>query len=194
MALRVSGKNIDVGDALRQRLTERLSDVVAKYFDGGWSGHVTVARDGSGYRSECMVHLDSGVNLQAHASEQEANASADAAVEKVEKRLRRYKQRVKDRHVHGGPNGVAMAAQSYILAPVPESENEDELEGWSPTVVAEQVTRLRSLSVADAVLELDITGAPVVVFRHAGHGRVSVVYRRPDGHVGWIDPAAEEAH
>lgn len=194
MALRVSGKNIDVGDALRQRLTDRISDVVAKYFDGGWSGHVTVARDGSGYRSECMVHLDSGVNLQAHGNEQEANASADVAVEKIEKRLRRYKQRMKDRHGHGGPNGVGMAAQSYILAPVPESENEAELEDWSPTVVAEQVTRLRSLSVADAVMELDITGAPVVVFRHAGHGRVSVVYRRPDGHVGWIDPAAEEAH
>ena len=194
MALRVSGKNIDVGDALRQRLTERLSEVVAKYYDGGWSGHVTVAREGSGYRSECMLHLDSGVNLQAHGAEQEANASADAAVEKVEKRLRRYKQRVKDRHAHGGANGVAMAAQSYILAPVPDSEAEEELEGWSPTVVAEQVTRLRSLSVADAVLELDITGAPVVVFRHAGHGRVSVVYRRADCHVGWIDPAAEEAH
>ncbi|MFG1359994.1 ribosome hibernation-promoting factor, HPF/YfiA family [Xanthobacter pseudotagetidis] len=189
MALRVSGKNIDVGEALRQRLTDRLSEVVAKYFDGGWSGHVTVAREGSGYRSECMLHLDSGVNLQAHGSEQEANASADTAVEKIEKRLRRYKQRIKDRHVHSG-NGATGAAQSYILAPVPESETEEALEGWSPTVVAEQVTRLRSLSVADAVLELDITGAPVVVFRHASHGRVSVVYRRPDGHVGWIDPAA----
>ncbi|MEP9350047.1 ribosome-associated translation inhibitor RaiA [Xanthobacter sp. KR7-225] len=199
MALRVSGKNIDVGEALRQRLTDRLSEVVAKYFDGGWSGHVTVAREGSGYRSECMLHLDSGVNLQAHGSEQEANASADAAVEKIEKRLRRYRQRVKDRHGHGG-TGIAgtggdgtnpsEAAQSYILAPVPENETEEALDGWSPTVVAEQVTRLRSLSVADAVLELDITGAPVVVFRHASHGRVSVVYRRPDGHVGWIDPAA----
>ncbi|QRG08277.1 ribosome-associated translation inhibitor RaiA [Xanthobacter dioxanivorans] len=196
MALRVSGKNLDVGEALRQRLIERVSEVLAKYFDGGWSGHVTVTRDGSGYRSECMLHLDSGVNLQAHGAAQDANSCADSAVEKIEKRLRRYKQRLKDRHGHGNGGGDYegdYAAQSYVLS-APESDVEEELEGWSPTVVAEQVTRLRSLSVADAVVELDITGAPVVVFRHAGHGRVSVVYRRADGHVGWIDPATEELH
>lgn len=194
--LRVSGKNMDVGEALRQRLADRVAEVLTKYFDGGWSGHVTVCREGSGYRSECMLHLDSGVNLQAHGSAQEPTACADAAVDKIETRLRRYKQRLKDRHGHG--NGApAHEAQSYILAPAPEAESEEELEGWSPTVVAEQATRLRGMSVADAVLELEITGAPVVVFRHAGHGRVSVVYRRPDGHVGWIDPAAmskEDAH
>ncbi|ABS67279.1 ribosome hibernation-promoting factor, HPF/YfiA family [Xanthobacter versatilis] len=193
MALRVSGKNIDVGEALRLRLTERVSEVLAKYFDGGWSGHVTVSRDGSGYRSECLLHLDSGVNLQAHGSAQDANSCADSAVEKIEKRLRRYKQRLKDRKGHG--NGADdFAAQSYVLSAAPEAETDEELEGWSPTVVAEQVSRLRSLSVADAVVELDITGAPVVVFRHAGHGRVSVVYRRPDGHVGWIDPTGEDLH
>lgn len=193
MALRVSGKNIDVGDALRARLTERVSEVLAKYFDGGWSGHVTVSREGSGYRSDCMLHLDSGVNLQAQGSAQDANSCADSAVEKIERRLRRYKQRQKTRHATNEVD-EGSAAQSYILSAVPESETEVELDGWSPTVVAEHVTRLRTMSVADAVVELDITGAPVVVFRHGGHGRVSVVYRRPDGHVGWIDPAAEDVH
>lgn len=193
MALRVSGKNIDVGDALRARLTERVSEVLAKYFDGGWSGHVTVSREGSGYRSDCMLHLDSGVNLQAQGSAQDANSCADSAVEKIERRLRRYKQRQKTRHATNEVD-EGSAAQSYILSGVPESETEVELDGWSPTVVAEHVTRLRTMSVADAVVELDITGAPVVVFRHGGHGRVSVVYRRPDGHVGWIDPAAEDVH
>jgi len=194
MALRVSGKNIDVGDALRARLTERVAEVLSKYFDGGWSGHVTVSREGSGYRSECMLHLDSGVNLQAQGNAQDPNSCADSAVEKIEKRLRRYKQRIKDRHPTHAATGESFAAQSYILEGAPESEIEEASDGWSPTVVAEQVTRLRTLSVADAVVELDITGAPVVVFRHAGHGRVSVVYRRPDGHVGWIDPSAGEVH
>lgn len=199
MALRVSGKNIDVGEALRHRLSDRITEVLSKYFDGGWSGHVTVAREGSGYKSECMLHLDSGVNLQAHGAAQDANSCADAAIEKIEKRLRRYRQRVKDRHGHGnaaGANGV-FAAQSYVLDMPEVDAEEEELEGWSPTVVAEQATTLRSLSVRDAVVELEITGAPVVVFRHAGHGRVNVVYRRPDGHVGWVDPAAfssEEKH
>lgn len=199
MALRVSGKNIDVGEALRHRLSDRITEVLSKYFDGGWSGHVTVAREGSGYKSECMLHLDSGVNLQAHGSAQDANSCADVAIEKIEKRLRRYRQRVKDRHGHGNAastNGVS-AAQSYVLDMPDVDAEEEELEGWSPTVVAEQATKLRSLSVRDAVVELEITGAPVVVFRHAGHGRVNVVYRRPDGHVGWVDPAAfssEEKH
>ncbi|MGR7994242.1 MULTISPECIES: ribosome hibernation-promoting factor, HPF/YfiA family [unclassified Xanthobacter] len=193
MALRVSGKNIDVGDALRARLTDRVSEVLAKYFDGGWSGHVTVSREGSGYRSDCMLHLDTGVNLQAQGSAQDANACADSAIDKIERRLRRYKQRQKTRHATTATD-ESFAAQSYILSGLPESETEAEFDGWSPTVVAEQMTRLRSMSVADAVVELDITGAPVVVFRHGGHGRVSVVYRRPDGHVGWIDPAAEEVH
>ncbi len=197
MALRVSGKNIDVGEALRHRLSDRVSEVLGKYFDGGWSGHITVAREGSGYRSECMLHLDSGVNLQAHGNAHDANACADVAVEKIEKRLRRYKQRLKDRHGHGHSNGMdASSAQAYVLAPATEAETDEVVEGWSPTVVAEQVTALRRMTVADAVVELEITGAPVVVFRHAGHGRMSVVYVRPDGHVGWIDPAAfaEEKH
>lgn len=197
MALRVSGKNMDVGEALRARLTERVSEVIGKYFDGGWSGHVTVSPEGSGYRSECLLHLDSGVNIQAQGTAQEANACADSAVEKLEKRLRRYKQRkmrLKDRLSAASVADENSKAQSYILSGVPESETEEELDTWSPTVVAEQVTRLRTMSVADAVVELDITGAPVVVFRHGGHGRVSVVYRRPDGHVGWIDPSAEEVH
>lgn len=199
MALRVSGKNIDVGEALRARLTERVSEVLAKYFDGGWSGHVTVSREGSGYRSECLLHLDSGVNLQAHGNAQDANACADSAVEKIETRLRRYKQRkqrLKDRQSAATVADASLKAQSYILSGVPESQeaHDEALDAWSPTVVAEQMTRLRTMSVADAVVELDITGAPVVVFRHGGHGRVSVVYRRPDGHVGWIDPSAEEVH
>ena len=197
MALRVSGKNIDVGDALRQRLSDRVSEMVGKYFDGGWSGHATVCREGSGYRSELLLHLDSGANLQAQGNAQDPSACADAAMDKVEKRLRRYKQRLKDRHGHGnnGHDGEGYAAQSYVLEAAPV-EAEEELEGWSPTVVAEQVTRLNTLSVRDAVVELEVTGASVVVFRHAGHGRVSVVYRRADGHVGWIDPSAtaEEIH
>lgn len=192
MALRVSGKNIDIGEALRERLTQRVSEVLGKYFDGGWSGHVTVSREGTGYRSECMLHLDTGVNLQAQGVDQDVHASADAALERIERRLRRYKERKVRLKERTPPMAQAIAAQSYVLSPAPEEESEEQLDSWSPTVVAEQTTHLRPLSVADAVVELEITGAPVVVFRHAGHGRISVVYRRADGHVGWIDPAADQ--
>ncbi|MBS9477082.1 ribosome hibernation-promoting factor, HPF/YfiA family [Ancylobacter radicis] len=191
MPLRVSGKNIDVGEALRQRVAERVAVAMEKYVDGGWSGHVTVAREGSGYRSDCALHLDSGTVLQAHAGAQDPYASADAAVERIEARLRRYKSRVKRRPTNG-------EHASELLAPLMETapltvlsapdEEEDAMEGWSPTVVAEATTKLPRLAVSDAVLELDFTGASVLVFRHAGHGRINVVYRRVDGHVGWVDP------
>ncbi|CAA0086796.1 Ribosome hibernation promotion factor [Starkeya nomas] len=197
MPLRVSGKNIDVGEALRQRVSDRVAGAMGKYFDGGWSGHVTVAREGSGYRSDCALHLDSGTVLQAHADAQDPYASADAAMERIERRLRRYKSRIKRRALNGEGGALAETVPLTVFT-APDHEDAELIEGWSPTVVAEATANLPRLSVSDAVLELDFTGASALVFRHAGHGRINVVYRRGDGHVGWVDPPtsamAEEVH
>ncbi|ADH87686.1 ribosomal subunit interface protein [Ancylobacter novellus DSM 506] len=197
MPLRVSGKNIDVGEALRQRVADRVAGAMGKYFDGGWSGHVTVAREGSGYRSDCALHLDSGTILQAHADAQDPYSSADAAVERIETRLRRYKSRIKRRAANGEGEGLAETVPLTVFS-TPDHEDAELLEGWNPTVVCEATANLPRLSVSDAVLELDFTGAAVLVFRHAGHGRINVVYRRGDGHVGWVDPpvsaVTEEVH
>lgn len=97
MSFRVSGKNINVGAALRQRITERVDDATSKYFDGRYSGHATVGRDGFGFRTECAIHLDSGITLEAEALAADAYISADQAALRIEKRLRRYKRRLKDR-------------------------------------------------------------------------------------------------
>lgn len=197
MPLRVSGKNLDVGEALRQRVADRVAGAMGKYFDGGWSGHVTVAREGSGYRSDCALHLDSGTILQAHADAQDPYASADAAVERIETRLRRYKSRIKRRAANGESEGLDETVPLTVFS-APDHEDAELLEGWNPTVVCEATANLPRLSVSDAVLELDFTGAAVLVFRHAGHGRINVVYRRGDGHVGWVDPpvsvVTEEIH
>ncbi len=96
MSFRVSGKNIDVGEALRARINERIAEATAKYFDGGFSGHVTVGKEGFGFRTECVIHLDSGIMLEAEAIAADAYASADQAAVRIEKRLRRYKRRLKD--------------------------------------------------------------------------------------------------
>ena len=98
MSFRISGKNLDIGDALRERVNARIAEVLAKYFDGGYSGHVTVARDGFGFRTECAIHLDSGITLHTEANAADAYASADQAALLIEKRMRRYKRRLKDRH------------------------------------------------------------------------------------------------
>jgi ribosomal subunit interface protein len=189
MSFRVSGKNIDVGEALRSRINERIAEATAKYFDGGFSGHVTVGKEGFGFKTECVIHLDSGIMLEAEAMAADAYASADQVAERIEKRLRRYKRRLKN-HQAVGPDGFearAVAAPSYIIA-TPEHRDEDDITEFNPVIIAESTTALKRLSVSEAVMELDLTGVAVVVFRHAGHGRVNLVYRRGDGHIGWIDP------
>jgi ribosomal subunit interface protein len=198
MPFRVSGKNLDIGDALRERVNGRIAEALEKYFDAGYSGHVTVEKEGFGFRTECVIHLDSGITLHTEANAPDAYASADQAAERIEKRLRRYKRRLKDRHAarQNGANGNdafgTVDAPSYVIA-APQHDSEDDATEFSPVIIAETTTVLRRLSVSEAVLELDMTGAPVVVFRHAIHGRVNLVYRRPDGQVGWIDPPAVAA-
>jgi len=195
MPFRISGKNIDIGEALRTRINERVAEATAKYFDGGYSGHVTIGREGFGFRTECAIHLDSGITLEAQALAADAYASADQAALRIEKRLRRYKSRLKDHQTRADGHAVdrgTVDAPSYVIA-APEPDTEDEVIEFNPTIIAETTTALKRLSVSEAVMELDLTGTSVIVFRHAGHGRVNLVYRRPDGHIGWIDPPAMEA-
>jgi len=193
MPFRVSGKNIDLGEALRTRINERIAEATAKYFDGGYSGHVTVGKEGFGFRTECVIHLDSGIVLEADALAADAYASADQAALRIEKRLRRYKRRLKGHQTTRGDghaaNDITMDARSYIIA-APEGDADEEVTEFNAVIIAETTTALRQLSVSEAVMELDLAGCPVVVFRHAGHGRVNLVYRRSDGHIGWIDPQA----
>ena len=194
MPFRVSGKNLDIGGALRERINARIVESLSKYFDGGYSGHVTVEKDGFGFRTECAIHLDSGITLHTEANAADAYVSADQAALRIEKRLRRYKRRLKDHHAARANGGAAelsgIDAASYVLE-APSHDGEDEVTEFNPVIIAESTTVLKQLSVSEAVMELDMTGAPVVVFRHASHGRVNLVYRRPDGNVGWIDPPAQ---
>jgi ribosomal subunit interface protein len=196
MSFRISGKNLDVGETLRGRISDRIAQAMNKYFDGGYSGHLTLARDGFGFRSECAVHLDSKITLQAEGMAPDAYASADQAALRIEKRLRRYHRRLKDHRPERLDDRSAIDAASYVIA-APDHEDETQIDGFTPVIIAESTTRLKQLSVSDAVTELDMTGAPVVIFRHAVHGGINIVYRRADGHFGWIDPpaaASTEAH
>jgi ribosomal subunit interface protein len=191
MTLRVSGKSISVGDALRGRVSERTDEVLRKYFDGNYSGHITLSKDGFGFRTDCALHLDSGITLEAESNAADAYASADQALLMIERRLRRYKSRLKDRSARKAYAASAalaeMDAPSYVIeAPA----DDDEIAAYSPVIIAEATTSLKRLSVSEAVMELDLTGAACIVFQHGSSGRVNIIYRRPDGNVGWVDPPA----
>ncbi|HZE54091.1 MAG TPA: ribosome-associated translation inhibitor RaiA [Bradyrhizobium sp.] len=189
MTLRISGKSISVGDALRGRVSERTEEVLRKYFDGNYSGHITLSKDGFGFRTDCALHLDSGITLEADSNAADAYASADQALLMIEKRLRRYKSRLKDRSArkaHAASEALAgMDAPSYVIEAPAEG---NEVTAYSPVIIAEATTSLKRLSVSEAVMELDLTGANCLVFQHGSSGRVNIIYRRPDGNVGWIDP------
>lgn len=186
MPLRVSGKNLDIGEALRSQVSDRISSAIGKFFDGGFSGHVIVEREGAGFRTDCTLHLSSGVTLQAEGTAQDAYLSSDKAAERIEKRLRRYKRRLKDRVPANGRETEMMA---YVIqAPEDETVEEPAAGEFHPVVIAETRKSMKTQAVSEAVLDLDLTGAPVLVFRHAGTGRVNLVYRRSDGNIGWIDP------
>jgi ribosome hibernation promoting factor len=185
MGLRISGKNIDIGDALRGHVEGRVGDAIEKYFDGGYDGHITIEREGSGFRSDCTIHLDTGIVLRAEGAGQDAHQSFDLAAERIEKRLRRYKRRLKEHH--GAPRGEEEPAAAYIIA-APD-EDAEVAPGDTPVVIAEESTSLATMSVGHAVMALDLAETPVVVFRHAVHGGINVVYRRSDGNIGWIDPS-----
>src|SRR3954467_5114945 len=191
MTVRVSGKSISVGEALRGRVSDRTDEVLRKYFDGNYSGHITLSKDGFGFRTDCSLHLDSGITLEADSNAADAYASADQALLMIEKRLRRYKSRLKDRSArktYAAATAMAelMKAPSYVIeAP---AEGDEEVTAYSPVIIAEATTSLKRLSVSEAVMELDLTGAACIVFQHGSSGRVNIIYRRTDGNVGWVDP------
>ncbi|PYE87458.1 ribosome hibernation-promoting factor, HPF/YfiA family [Phyllobacterium leguminum] len=192
MSLRISGKHMDIGDAFRIRIEERIGEIVGKYFDGGYSGHVTVVKSGSRFSADCMLHLDSGAALQATGEAQDPQLAFDAAADRIETRLRRYKRRLKSHQVAN--NNSAYDDVIYrVMSPAPEEEDDDDAEvikDYAPTIVAETSVSLRTMSVASAVVELDLKDSPVLVFRNAGNDQVNIVYRRADGNIGWIDPSA----
>ncbi len=195
MTLRISGKNMDIGDALRTQVEGRVQAAIAKYFDGAVSGHVTIEPEGSGYRTDCVLHLASGVTLESSGIAQDAYAAFDQTAHRIEKRLRRHKRRLRDYSAHNG-KGSDLIQATYSVFEAPVDDTQDEVadgEDFHPVVIHEATKALLKLSVSEAVIELDLTGAPCLVFQHAGSGRVNVVYRRTDGAIGWIDPPTEQA-
>jgi ribosomal subunit interface protein len=182
MPLRVTGKNLDIGDVLRSQAEARINEVVAKYADGGYSGQVTVTKDGAGFRTDCTLHLGHGQDMHVTGEAGDAYASLSVAVERIAKQLRRNKRRRADH-----------TAQKASTVALPQAEGEDdevdvvETTAAGAAIVAEPVANAPTLSVLAAVSAFEEGKAPVMVFRNAGTRRVNVLYRRADGHYGWVD-------
>ena len=186
MQIQITGKNLDIGDALRQHVEMRLNDDVAKYFDGIVRAHVVVEKQKSAFDCEIVLHLTTGLTLAGNGNAGDAHAATDTASQHLEKRLRRYKRRLKSHHQARKEPVEAIPAAAYVLQ---SSEQEtEEPEDLNPVIIAESTANVSELSVGEAVMQLDFTSEPFVLFRNARNGSLNVVYKRKDGNVGWVDP------
>ena len=192
MQVQVTGKHVDVGEALRSRVTDELSTSIGKFFDRGGGADVVVSREGNAFKVDCAVTLASGQQLTTHGLGGDAHQAFDACIAKMEGRIRRYKRRLKDHHIQAVARQQETASY-FVLQPTDFEEDEEE----APTdgaafpeamVIAETETPVRTMTVSMAVMQLDLTEAQAILFRNAAHGGLSVVYRRADGNIGWIDP------
>lgn len=195
MQVSVSGKHVEVGDALRSRVSDEISTSIGKYFERGGGADVVISREGHSFKVDCAVTLASGAYLQSHGLGGDAHAAFAAALQKIESRMRRYSRRLKDHHLQALAKQAETASYFVLQAPV-DDEDEDlddgldgrAVNGDEPVVIAETERVVRTMTVSMAVLELDVSGSQTIVFRNVAHGGISVVYRRPDGNIGWIDP------
>ena len=161
------------------------SQLQQKYFEGTVHAHVTVEKQRVGFHTDCALHLSTGLVLQAEGMGYEAHPSFDQAASHLEKQLRSYKQRLRDHHRSRREPVRQVEAQSYVI---PAASEGAEPESAHPVIVAETGVQLPELSVGEAVMQLDISTRPFLLFRNGGHGGLNLVYRRPDGNIGWVDP------
>jgi len=199
MQLSVTGKQTEIGEALRRHIEASLGSILDKYFKTAIEAHVIVSKEAHLSRTEISIHIGRGIVVNARAAASEAYLAFDAAAERLAKQLRRYKRRLRARHEKGRePAGASERAMDYVLAPIEEDDAETaEAEGeeaetgdvnGAPAVIAEMSTELPSLTVGEAAMRMDLAEAPVLLFRNRSHGELNLVYRRTDGNIGWIDP------
>ena len=187
MSLRVSGKNLDVGNSLRTNIIDQIDAAVSKYFDGGYTGHVVLEKEGSTFKTECKIHLDTGIDLIANGAAMEAHPSFDLAAGRIEKRLRRYKRKLKDHRASNNSKGHKVPF--YVLEGPGDNIDENQSDEAAPAIIAENATTILTMTVSTAVMAMDLAEQDVYVFRNPDSGEINVLHKRDDGNIGWIDPS-----
>ncbi|MBZ0130338.1 MAG: ribosome-associated translation inhibitor RaiA [Rhodobacteraceae bacterium] len=191
MKYQVSGIHIDIGDSLRAHVEASLGDVVAKYAQRPTDAHIAFSKDSSEFVCESTVHLSTGLTAQARAHAFEIYDAFDKCCDKIEKQMRRYKRRLKNHHQERAAPVESLAASSYILQSSDMDSDDNEPDSLQPIIIAESTTKIKSLSVGEAVMQMELNNAPVLIFRNDRSSGLNVVYRREDGNIGWIDPTGK---
>lgn len=188
MDIRVSGHQVDTGEALQNHARERLTAIVDKYFSKALSSHVTFGRAPAGaFRCDIITHVMQNLVLKGTGIAHDAHVALDQAAEKIDKQLRRYKRRLKDRHEEAA-HAVATEEAAYVIFEEPAHDHDEEVVADAPVVIAETRVDVPEATVSDAVMMLDLRNTTALLFKNAGTGRHNMVYRRGDGSIGWVEP------
>jgi ribosomal subunit interface protein len=187
MRYQISGKQIDIGEALQTHVKTQLEEILGKYAGRPTEAIVVFSKSGHEYVCESVVHLSTGLTAQARGVATEIYAAFAASGEKMDKQLRRYKRRLKDHHRARSQPVELSDAGSYILASMEETEEPSD-QDHTPVIVAETETKVPTISVGEAVMQMELSDSQLLVFRNEKHSGVNVVYRRDDGNIGWVDP------
>ena len=193
MHLNIHGKQVDIGAALREQTESKLETLIEKHFPAGWSATVTYSKEAGDFRCDAYVHLNSGMNLQASATANTAYTALEGTSNRLEKRLRRYMRRLKDHHAAQETPIETVAAPAYVIEANVETDETPEPESLEPVIIAEMSADVKSLTVGEAVMQLDLQDTPAILFQNRGNGRLNMVYKRNDGNIGWIDPPVGSA-
>jgi ribosomal subunit interface protein len=188
MTIQVTGKNIDAGAAFQTYVTDKTRAVLEKYIGPEINGHVRIEKIRGQFNTNCSIRLRTGLTLEAHGAGSDAYASADTALERLEKRIRRYKRRLKDHHHGIGVGEIPQRMGTDYVVQVADEETEAQVDSSDPVIIAETGRQIQELAVSEAVMQLDLTDEAFLVFRNAASGKANVVYRRDDGNIGWINP------
>lgn len=188
MRIQISGKQIDIGEALQSHVKNELGETVSKYAGRPTDANVVFSKSGHEFVCETLIHLSTGLTTQAKGHSTEIYGAFDSCLAKMDKQLRRYKRRLKDHHKERQQPVALSEAGSYILAATESPEEEEPGNDVQSMIIAEMETKIPSLSVGEAVMQMELAHAPVLVFRNEGNEGINVVYRREDGNIGWIDP------
>ncbi len=189
MHIQVKGKQVEVGAALTEHVERALAASVSKYFDRPVNATVTFSRDAHAFRCDAQVHLATGLTAASRGTALDCYAAFEQAAERIEKQLRRYKRRLRDHHQNRRKPIEAFDEPAYVLEAAELSDGSAEPDSLQPVIVAEMTHSIQSLSVGEAVMQMELADKPFLMFRNDPSGRFNVVFRRDDGNVGWIDPA-----
>lgn len=196
MQISVSGKGVDVGEALRTHVATQIEEHVTKYIDRVTSVQVVVSREAHLFRVDITGNLGthSGLVVRSRGEQEDVYAAFDASLEKMSKQLRRYKRKITNHHKAAdipGETKQVKQGKKYTLKPeTGEHEEDDKTPGL---VIAEKATAIETLTVSQAVMKMDLQDLPALMFFNSAHGGLNVVYRRIDGNISWVDPESKAA-